>query len=408
MQCQRRVSRSKRYEGARCKEKDVLAKGQVVKRSKIKFEEIISYENCVSAIKNAAKNKVKIRLRKGTYVKSLAQRIMEHADEYAIKLQNFLIKLNDGEEHLHQGLVETINNDGTRNKQRDLCKPRFFPDQCAHWAIMQVVRPVLERGYDKYSCASIMGRGVHYAKENVERALKDNRHTKYCAQYDVRGFYKNVDKSILYNLLQNRIKDTRVLTLLHEIIYSHTGDGLPLGYYTSGILANYYLTFLDRFMHEQLHTDYYFRYMDDLIVLSGSKRKLHSDLHKLQRFLRNKLGLELKSNYQVYKLPTKIGGEVFKGRAIDFVGFRFFRYKTIIRKSIYLKMTRLYRRIMNGRYNLRNAYRFSSYNGYITHTNSENIREKYINGKIVAKRLKKFVRAESKRLTEIRQQVFPA
>lgn len=377
-----------------------------MKRSKIKFEEIISYENCVLAIENAAENKVKIRLRNGTYVKSLAQKVMEHIDEYAIKLQKFLIKLNDGEEHLHQGIVETINNDGTRNKQRDLCKPRFFPDQCAHWAIMQVVRPVLERGYDKYSCASIVGRGVHYAKENVERALKDTQHTKYCAQYDIRGFYKNVDKGILYTLLRNKIKDTRVLILLHEIIYSHTGDGLPLGYYTSGILANYYLTFLDRFVHEKLHANYYFRYMDDFLILDGNKRKLHNNLHKLEQFLRDELGLKLKPNYQVYKLPNKINEKIFNGRAIDFVGFRFFRYKTIIRKTIYLKMTRLYRRIVKGKYNLVNAYRFSSYNGYITHTNSENVKAKYINGKIVAKKLKKFIRVEGRRLAEIRRQVF--
>lgn len=52
-------------------------------------------------------------------------------------------------------------------------------------------------------------------------------------------------------------------------------------------------------------------------------------------------------------------------------------------------MTRLYRRIVDGKYSSRNAYRFSSYNGYITHTNSENVKVKYINGKIITKRLKK-------------------
>lgn len=375
-------------------------------RSKIKFEEIIDINNCIRAIKNASRNKQK---RKKQELKKLKYKnfkpkkdsiiyIIDHIDEYAVKLQKFLIDLLADKEQLHQGKLSTINNDGTHNKQRELCKPLFFPDQCVHWAIMQIVNPVFEKGFDHYACASITSRGTHYAMKSVKRFVKDIRGTKYCGQFDIKGFYKNISKDILVQLFGRKIKDKRIVNLLGKILYSYKGDGLPLGYYPSGPFANFYLTALDRYAREFVKVKYYVRYMDDIITFGSNKRDLHQARKKFEFFVSQRRNLHLKSNWQVYKTPyDDKKGHITTQRATDFVGYRFFRYKTIIRKSIFLRMTRLYRKLNKGKYTAHRAYAFTSYNGYLKTTNSNNVKAKYINGKINPNKIKEIIRNESRK-----------
>lgn len=92
-------------------------------RSKISIEQICNLENCKLAIRNASKNK---RKRKSV------KKVLDNIDEYAAKLMEFLTAKNL---RFNEGAIATIN-EGTNRKQRNLCKPPFYPDQCAHWAIM--------------------------------------------------------------------------------------------------------------------------------------------------------------------------------------------------------------------------------------------------------------------------------
>lgn len=380
-------------------------------RSKIQLEEILDLKNCVAAIKNASRNKHKQKAqerrrmaraqtanglndipRKGSIVY-----ILGHIDEYAERLQKFLVGILNGKTHLRQGVITTIKGDGTRRKERELCKPLFFPDQCAHWAIMQVVNPVLERSFYKYTCASVKGRGTHYARRAVLRCLQDTKGTKYCGQFDIKGFYRNIDKGILVELFKRKIKDKRIIALLSAIVYSYKGEGLPLGYYPSAPFANFYLTGFDRYAKECLHIRYMVRYMDDIVIFGGNKRELHKARKSFETFLSERRHLHLKDNWQIYKMPYDNGrGYIQKQRATDFIGFRFFRYKTIIRKSIFLRMTRLYRRLRRGAYTLHNAYAFVSYQGYLKYSDSENIKRHYINGFVSRNKIKEIISNENK------------
>ncbi len=179
-----------------------------MKRSKIKLEEITDVENCKRAIIHASKRKRR---------RSNVRHILANIDEYAEKLRAFLM---DEKAEFSEGIYEIIN-EGTNKKRRELCKPIFFPDQCAHWAIMQIVFPVLEKSFDRYTCASIRGRGTHYAKRAVERFLKDTKNTKYCLQIDVKSFYASIDKGILTELLRRKIKDPRIVGLLAKVITAY-------------------------------------------------------------------------------------------------------------------------------------------------------------------------------------------
>lgn len=363
-----------------------------MKKSKVKLESIYDIENCKRAILNASRNK---RNRKSV------ARYIENIDESAKLLSEFLQNKDAG---YHDG-VRAIINEGTNLKRREICKPRFFPDHCAHWAVMQMVSPVLMKSFYTYSCASIKGRGTHYAKRGVEKALKDTRGTKYCLQLDVKSFYASVDKEILINLLSQKFKDKRIVAILAKIIRSYNGEGLPIGFYPSALLANFYMNEADRYIKETLQIKHMVRYMDDIVMYDGNKRKLHKAKDMYESFLANKRKLRLKSNWQVYKMPYDNGkGKVTSQRATDFVGFKFYRYKTTIRRTIFLRMRRCFLKLRKSEYTLHDARSFMSYFGYLKHTDSVGIKRKYIDGgKVVIKKLKEMIRDASRLYSKSRQ-----
>lgn len=362
-----------------------------MKRSKIKLEDITSIENCKLAIRKAAKNKRK----QGKYRRDV-QKVLKDVDLHAKLLSEFLTNTLVGISEFRQGSVAEIQ-EGVSKKLRLLCKPKYFPEQCAHWAIMLQIAPILEKSFYVYSCASIKGRGTHYAKNSVKHFLRDVKNTKYCAQLDIKGFYKHINKQILMQMLKNKFKDKRVVLLLSKVIYSYKGEGLPLGYYTSAHLANFYLTSYDKYLKETLKVKYVARYMDDVICYGSNKRILHKVVRDSSKYLQDKLLLFYKSNWQVYKMPydNKKGKVTFQ-RATDFVGFRFYRYKTTIRKKIFLRICKLFRKLYKGKYTNRRAHAFYSYNGYIKHTDSQNVINKYVNKRININKLKEIIRNESR------------
>ena len=358
-----------------------------MKRSKVCIEQITDLENCKKAITKAAKGKKKRRN---------VRRVLEHLDEYAAELSRFLaerpIRFSPG--------ASGHRKEGTKQKDRIICRPRFFPDQCAHWAIMLIVGPELEKRFYRYSCASIKGRGTHYAAQAIRRATRDVRGTKYCLQLDFKSFYASIDRGILLKKLSRTFKDWRIVEAIRAVLYAYKGDGLPLGWYTSAHFANFYLTQIDRFVKEERYAKHYVRYMDDEVIYGANKRKLHAirkdiDLRAAQIVLR------VKQNWQVYKMPYvrghPTGSHKERRRATDFVGFRFYRYKTTIRRAIFLQAARNLRAIAKGKYNIVRARRYMAYNGYIAHSDSASIRRNYIDGKIKISKLREEISREAKR-----------
>ena len=79
--------------------------------------------------------------------------------------------------------------------------------------------------------------------------------------------------------------------------------------------------------------------MDDMVIFGSNKRILHRNREKISEYLNQNLGLEMKGNWQVFRFDYMTGGQRH-GRALDYMGFRFYRDKTILRKSIMMKASR--------------------------------------------------------------------
>ncbi len=248
-------------------------------------------------------------------------------------------------------------------KERVIYRLPYFPDRITHHAVMNILQPIFVSIFtsDTYSC--IKGRGIHAASYAVREALKDINGTQFCLKLDIKKFYPSIDHDVLKNLIRRKIKDTSLLYLLDGIIDS--AGGLPIGNYLSQYFANFYLTYFDHWLKEVKHVKYYFRYADDMIILSEDKQYLHKLLSEIKSYLLEKLKLTVKQNYQIFPV---------KARGIDFVGYRVYHTHTLLRKSIKKNFARMLK-------NNKNKASIASYKGWALHCNSKHLLKKILDEK---------------------------
>jgi len=172
----------------------------------------------------------------------------------------------------------------------------------------------------------------------VVRALKNDK-ALYFVKIDFKKYFEHIVKEILMQKLEARIKDPQLLELCRRIIFEYDGDGLPIGNYTSQYWANFYLSELDHHMKERMHCTWYFRYMDDIVIIGWDKGYLHRCLTEIRK-MTEPWGLEIKGNWCIR--PTSDG--------IDFVGFVMIRHgpgdvQVKLRKRTKIRMKRASDRI---------------------------------------------------------------
>jgi RNA-directed DNA polymerase len=313
-----------------------------MKRLSNLFSKIISVENLVLADQKAQKGKI---------------------NQYGVRLHNK--KREENIMKLHDMLVSKIYKTSKYEirtifepKEREIYKLPYFPDRITHHAVMKVLEPIFVSIFtaDSYSC--IKGRGIHKASFAVRKALKDKAETKYCLKLDVKKFYPNIDHDILKALLRKKFKDNDLLWLLDEIIDS--APGLPIGNYLSQYLANFYLTYFDHWIKEDLRVKYYFRYADDIVILHSNKDYLHQILKLIQSYFEINLKLEVKNNWQVFPVEK---------RGIDFVGYKHYHSHVLLRKTIKKRFSRMLKRNPN-------RESIASYQGWAKHCNSRHLQKK--------------------------------
>ncbi len=233
-----------------------------------------------------------------------------------------------------------------------------FGDRITHHVLINQVQEIWEKGIfieDCYACRK--GKGHHFGMLRVAEFVKNY---DYYGQFDIRSFFSNINKSILYEIFskvitaQNRPdwwKD-EVLWLAKVIIfndptqnYVYKGDpalkklvppgkslfdqemeiGMPIGNLTSQFLANVYLNELDHFVKDDLDCQAYGRYVDDFLVFSNSKSEIISWRNAMNKFLGERLNLKLHPRKQQIQ-PTRHG--------VPFVGYFIKPWGTTVRRNV--------------------------------------------------------------------------
>lgn len=358
-----------------------------MKRFGFLYENIVSVANCKAAIINASQKKKN---------RKTVANVLADLDFYAQDLSERLIRLD-----FLTPYQTRIIKDGLSGKERELQIPSFYPDQCAHHAIMQVLKPIIEKSSYHWSCANIPHRGIDHACKAVERAtMRDTKHAKYCVKMDITKFYPSISHDKLKARLREKIKDKKALQIIDKVIDSHS-PGLPIGNYTSPWLAEFFLQPLDNLIKQKHKIRHYVRYADDLVLVDNNKKKLRKTLHDIINFMKE-LGLTVKHDYQLFRIQRNCKERKHrKGRKIDFVGRCFGIKFTTIRKRRALALMRQSRYIQklqarNRPISFRMASGFMSRSSCFKHTNSQGLKKKYYDTVNIEK-LKEVIRNESKR-----------
>lgn len=375
------------------------------------FSKICDMDNLKKAHKNAKKGK-------GWYYE--VKQVDKNLEKALLHLQNSLI------EHTYKTSKYKVFYKKEGEKEREIYKLPYYPDRICQWAILQVIEPYLLKTMIADTYSAIPKRGIQpiindlrgytkvikkdgevVGKRWVKSILvSDPENTKYCLKMDVRKYYPSILHDILKQRYRKLFKDEELIWLLDEIIDSIStcpateenleilqrlgvyanvlisddgreyvdGVGIPIGNYLSQYSGNYNLSPLGHWLKEEKKVKYLYFYMDDIVILGGSKEELHKLKREIDEFMAVNLKQVLKSNWQVF--PSKV-------RGIDFVGYRFFGEYTLLRKSTCKTFKRKMLAISAKREkNIKPTYSewcsFNSYKGWLKWCDSYRLYQKYV------------------------------
>ena len=320
-------------------------------------------------------------------------------------------------------------------KKRDIYILPFYPDRIIQHLLMLVLLPIWENWLSPHSYSCRKDYGQHKASQKAMSIVR-KKECQYYLKCDISKFYPNLNHHILKRIVRKKIKDPDMLHLLDIIIDSgplptsykiefdtKTSDGIltltpvdalayvlehkqmnrlhevytntPIGNYISQWFGNLYMSEFDRWITTKVHRrvkrrvfrrgkpfiEYedklfvlgglvpsdaiigYVRYCDDFVIFGRDLEELKLIRSKIETYLLVTLKL---------KLSKAIINKVSKG--VDFVGYRHFKKKIILRRSTAKRIIKKIKEIPNL---LRHGYmnktqalsRIGSYYGWLKHGN---------------------------------------
>lgn len=258
--------------------------------------------------------------------------------------------------------------DKNAKKNRDISCPAFR-DQIVHWAIVTLLKPHFEQTFIKHNIANIPGRGLSYGNLLLKHWSRQ-KGTKYVLKMDIRKFYPTINIPILINKLKTKVRDKKFIALIELLLYTESpeGIGLSLGSYLNLWLALYFLDELDHIIKERFQVKFYLRYVDDMVILTKTKREAKKLLKFIQEYLSN-LGLTIKmegrGKAKIYKWTDD--------RFIDMLGTKTYRNKQVLRGNVYLNVNRQVNKAAKNGKDPHLARSVLSYKGMVQHSDCENL-----------------------------------
>lgn len=254
-----------------------------------------------------------------------------------------------------------------------LIESAWFRDRVVHHALHEVLETIYDPIFIEHTYACRSGRGHHAAMLKLHQWMQGDPN-RYFLKCDIKKIFPSIDRTILIGIISRKIKDTRLLNCIENLIHTAPGGkGIPIGNLTSQLFANIYLNELDQFIKRKLKVHHYIRYMDDFICLVKPQNEALNLRVQIQEFLFVNLNLEL-SPQKVMIGPTKMG--------MSFLGFHL-TPKRIRLKGVNLrKMRKKVDQCKNKEELLSTVI---SYLGHIKHCTYDKSMAEFMMGKILEK-----------------------
>lgn len=219
-----------------------------------------------------------------------------------------------------------------------------FRDRIVHHILIRRLNPTFEKYFIKDSYACRKQKGTHAAIKRVEHFIKsqtnNGKSNAYVLKLDIKGFFMNIDKNLLWQKLENFIdkkytsdsadfekylckqiifndptkncmfrspqSEWKLLPKDKSLFTTKENCGLPIGNLTSQVFANFFLSEYDHFIKHTLGIKCYVRYVDDCVFVHKNKQVLKHVIKKSKKFLIKQLNLTLHPK-KIYLQPAKNG-----------------------------------------------------------------------------------------------------
>lgn len=286
--------------------------------------------------------------------------------------------------------------DGNSGKIREI-GVESIKQQIYNYVAANGLMELFERKIGPYQCASIPGRGQVYGKETIEKWIRKNpKKTRIAAKGDIRHCYPSINRRILKRLLSKQVKNDDLLYLTFKLIDSYK-TGLSIGSYLSQWLCNYFLSFAYHYAAEKLCKmrkkidgtiervrliTHILFYLDDFIIFGTRKADVRKAFKLLTKYLQDFLGLEVKPDWKLFQVDWTDKTGRHHGEPIDMMGYKIYRDRTEIRRSIFLRARRAFKKTWKYIHRRKTipvelAYRCIAYYGWFKHSDSVHFRRKY-------------------------------
>lgn len=269
--------------------------------------------------------------------------------------------------------------------------------QIVDYIIVLCLNPMLSAKVGYYQVAGVRGKGSLFASQKVFKWLNDGT-CRYHVKSDITKCYLSTDIEMVYDKLSKYVGSKDIMYLIRVVFDTYrasendvgqqmcdddcscdnSGDvktGLEIGSYFSMRIMAFILSFAYHYV-ESLHktrrdkkislVSHQLWQMDDIVLFSRSKKDLKMAMRKLERYLRNELGLRIK--------PWKIC-EVSEEEPVDICGYKIRPSHIELREGTFLRGRRAII-AFNKRKTLYNAYRVVSYYGLFVHSDCKDFIKK--------------------------------
>jgi retron-type reverse transcriptase len=182
------------------------------------FSKLCSLENLQLAFKKARKGKSK----------------KWYVNEFESDLDNELAKLKlelEVQNYKPKPLKRFI----IRDPKTRVIHASAFRDRVVHHALCNMIEPIFEKTFISDSYANRKGKGTHAAVERfdtfvrsvsgngklLQNAINNNQVYGYALKVDIKHYFDSVDHEILVRILDNKIKDEKMIWLIRRILENH-------------------------------------------------------------------------------------------------------------------------------------------------------------------------------------------
>lgn len=275
------------------------------------LEHILSPSNLNNAYKQVKRNKGAGGVDK-MQVESLKDYLVCHKDDLTRSIYKGKYRPNP---------VRGVGIPKENGKMRQLGIPTVV-DRVIQQSIAQQLELIYEPEFSVHSYGFRPKRNAHQALRECQDYITQGY--GYAVDLDLERFFDTVNHSKLIEVLSRKVKDGRVISLIHKYLNAGvmregrleaTHEGVPQGGPLSPLLSNILLNELDGELEKRGHK--FVRYADDMVIFCRSRRSAERTMKNIILFIEKKLFLRV----------NRDKSQIAAIKDIKFLGYSFYKYK---------------------------------------------------------------------------------